>query len=143
MNEKVRTQLEKFNNNQWANAIVALIIVAMIGFAIEPMATIMFLISVLLVSARAGYELAKAIDWFDDNIHSKVEMTRQYHLVYALGISILIGTVVAYVGAKVLPFPPAWYAVISPRLVFFPIGFVCSTIGYAIAWKTIPNKKER
>lgn len=142
MRPEVKRKLEKLSNDQWAGIIFALIIVSIILFMIDPIADFLLVVIVFGVTARISYELAKLIDYFDDNVHSRVEMTGLYHLAYALEISILAGIVVGHIGARVCPFSPAWYAVMTPTAAYFICGFVMAGIGYAIAWRTIPNRKK-
>lgn len=142
MNKHVRTQLEKLSNGQWSMIIIALIVLSTVLFAIKPIANILLVVLMFGVTSRLSYEIAKVIDWFDDNIHSNVEMTGLYHLTYSVGICILAGIVIASFGSKIFPFPQTLYIVVDPQAIFFVGGFIAAAIGYVIAWRTIPNGKK-
>ena len=90
-----------------------------------------------------SHDIAKLIDWLDDSDEYTVEIPPRYHFIYGFGLSIAAGIIVGIIGSALVPFSPALYALVNPKIVFFVYGFASSAAGYAIAWRKIPNKKGR
>ncbi len=143
MKEWFLARLKKVTNNQLSN-MVLIAVFATIGLTMfGPMAKALAFVAIAFSCANISHDIARAIDWMDDNVSYKFEIPWRYHLVYAFGLAIISGALVGVVGPAIFPFSPDLYVFISPKVAFFLFGFVCSLVGYWIAWQNIPNHKGR
>lgn len=143
MKKKLLARIRKMNNNQLSNAVLVTIGILMVVTMVPQIAKVVALVAIAISAGNLSHDIARVIDWMDDSDEYAVEIPWRYHLVYGLGISIIAGIVVGVIGPALVPFSPAMYVAVSPKVVFFAYGFLSSAAGYSIAWRTIPNKKVR
>lgn len=136
-------RIRKMNNNQLSNAVLMAIGILMAITLIPPIGKIVAFLAIGFSAGNFSHDIAKLIDWLDDSDEYTVEIPPRYHFIYGFGLSIAAGIIVGIIGSALVPFSPALYALVNPKIVFFVYGFASSAAGYAIAWRKIPNKKGR
>lgn len=143
MTQFLLRRIRKMNNDQLSNTVLFAIGILMAITFVPPIGKIVALLAIGFSAGNFSHDIAKLIDWLDDSDEYAVEIPWRYHFIYGFGLSIAAGIIVGIIGSALVPFSPALYALINPKIVFFSYGFVSSAAGYAIAWRTIPNKKGR
>lgn len=133
--------LKKMSNDELSALILVGIVLAMGLTVLPPVTELLSLLVVTLIPIVLANTVAKTIDWLDDNIEAELEMSPLYHLVYAVGIGLLLGTLLAPIWLRL---SPAVFEVLgmSPRALYFLLNVALALVGYGIAWRNIPNHKE-
>lgn len=136
--------LKKLSNDQLSSLVITGVVLLMIVSVIEALSSIVTIVLLVgIVPIALIHRVAKFIDYMDDSVEYKVEMSRLYHLVYAVGISLALAIVLANVTVSAVTLPLWLVETIAPQLVFMPACFLFGMLGYWIAWQSIPNKESK
>ncbi len=142
MKKLLLQRLRNMNNNQLINTVLFAIGILMAITFIPSIGKIVAFLAIGFSAGNFSHDVAKLIDWLDDSDEYAVEIPWRYHFIYGFALSIAAGIIVGIIGSALVPFSPTLYALVNPKIVFFAYGFATSAAGYAVAWRSIPNKKR-
>lgn len=133
--------LKKLTNDQLSFLIIVVVALLMVSSVIEAVTSILAIIVVVgITPAVLSFCAAKFIDHMDDSVEYAVEMSGLYHLVYAFGICFALAIILGGVVTSAVSLPIWLIQMVAPKVVFTVFIFIFAAIGYACAWRSIPNK---
>lgn len=133
--------LKRLTNSELSLLIIVVVALLMVVSVIEVVASIVTIIVVVgITPAVLSFCAAKFIDYMDDSTEYAVEMSGAYHLVFAFGISFALAIILGGVVTSSVSLPIWLIQMAAPKVVFTVLCFIFAAIGYACAWRNIPNK---
>lgn len=145
---KKQPALQRLTNKQLEWILFGTAFAMMILSLFDPTSWAMFIVLVLAAPYALGFGAAMVVDYFDDRIQYKIEMSKKSHMILGLAWSVTIGMIWSVVGTRVPVFPPnpvtnAIFMAVAPKAVYLVWAFALAAFGYYKAWKTvIPNNSR-